>query len=179
MERPTFFTNHFLDMISLRSVYLFFDFNNQVWASDMEDFITQFPFWLQGCKQLSEVKVETPIYGLNNPWRNNLMQGILRRAFKYTGVRGEFVEMVSSGPDYGSPYCEAEMWTWKAAEGRYMDWSQEIGWKCNKRCSVVVPPAWNFWDEWCGLEFRDREFMVEWWENPNPAYEVTFTSYRI
>lgn len=177
--KPTFFTDCFLDMTALRSVSLFFDFNNKVWVSDLEDFITQFPFWLQGCKKLSEVQVEIPTSGLNNPWRNNLMQGILKRAFRKTGVRGEFVKMVASGPEYGSTLCEAELWVWKAAEGQYMDWSQEIGWQCSKRCSVFVPPAWNFWDEWCGLEFRNNEFFVDWWENPNPAIELTITSCRM
>jgi hypothetical protein len=175
IEKPRFFTNYFLDMTALRSIFLFFDFDNPVYASDMEDFITQFPFWLQGCKQLSEVKVEIPTYGLNNPWRNNLMQGVLRRAFKQTGVMGRFLQMVSSRPEYGSSFTEAELWTWKATDGQLMDWSREIGWKCKKRCSVVVPPAWTFWGEWCELGFGDNVFFVEWWENPTPYIEAKVT----
>ncbi|KAE8454585.1 hypothetical protein EG329_000208 [Mollisiaceae sp. DMI_Dod_QoI] len=171
-EKPTFFTKHFLDMTNLHSIELFFDLRNEVHVSDQEDFITQFPFWLQGCKRLSEVRVEIPTYGLNNPWRRNLIEGIVKRIFRKTSVLGQLVEMVRYGFNYESG--EAELWSWKSAPGRYMDWTQELGWKCKHRCSVVELPPWNFYEESCGLEFRDGMFIVEWWEKMTSNFEIVW-----
>ena len=108
-EKPTKINDFFLKMPNLRSVHLFFDSTNDVYASDMEDFITQFPFWLQGCKRLSEVQVEIPTYGLNSPWRRRLIQGVFERIFKKTGVQGEFIKLVYDGLTNGCTYTEAEM----------------------------------------------------------------------
>lgn len=162
-------------MPNLRSVQLYIDLSTDVSPADMEDFITQFPFFLQGCNKLSQVKVEIPTYGLNNPWRARLMAGINRRILKKTGVQGQWMGFIYEGFSSSSPYEEAEMWTWTAAPGETMDWTQELGWKCKNRCSTVDPPAWNFWDEFCGLEFKDGMFVVEWWENTTPKFNIVFS----
>lgn len=177
-RKRTFFTKYFLDMTSLRRVDIFFDFDLcRVYRSDKEDFITEFPLWLQGCKQLSHVKVEIPISGLDNPKRSILIQGVVRRALKRTGVLGKRVEEDYYGlnnPQWGNHPRDCEIWEWKAAEGKFMDWSQEIGWKCFKRPSVFVPPPWTFWTELCGLEFVDGVFVVKMWGEVciNGRYEI-------
>lgn len=73
-----------------------------------------------------------------------------------------------------SPDEEAEMWYWVAEKGHTMDWTQELGWKCKNRCSTVEPSAWNFWEEFCGLDFEDGDFVVEWWESTKPTYNIVF-----
>ncbi|KUJ09369.1 uncharacterized protein LY89DRAFT_676167 [Mollisia scopiformis] len=174
IDKPAFFHEWLLRMPNLRSVHLYFNFANEVHTSDTEDFLTQFSFWLESCNQLSEVKIELPVYGLSYHKRESLLQGILRRVFKQTGVQAKFIEMVHDDYNGACEYTDAELWHWTAPEGQYMDWTQEIGWKCTKRCSAAKDPTWNFFLEFCRLDFEDERFVIKWQDSTVPNWGFTY-----
>ncbi|KAG4434480.1 hypothetical protein IFR05_010023 [Cadophora sp. M221] len=122
-RKPTFFTDQFLSLTNLREVYLSLDLDNNVCQSQMTKFMTQWLFWLQGCKALKKLTVEIPVasWMIDAPSRARNIDGLVRRIFQKTGVQGRYVEQV--GERF---HEEADVWIWEAPDGKLMDWSQEL-----------------------------------------------------
>jgi hypothetical protein len=92
----------------------------------MEQFITEFPYWLEGCKALSKLTVHIPIVNLDESDRCRAFDGLMRRIRNKIGVRSQFIGVV------GQRWHEtAEVWLWEAAPGTYMNWAQNLAmeWK--------------------------------------------------
>jgi hypothetical protein len=59
--------------------------------------------------------------------RVRMTKSLNKRICRSVGVQGNLKE-ITIGHYSGAP---AEVWTWKAEEGKVMDWSKKVGWKWN------------------------------------------------
>ncbi|CZR62977.1 uncharacterized protein PAC_12874 [Phialocephala subalpina] len=102
--------------------------------SEERSFITEFPFYLKGCKALSKLSVTLPVYKAEAARRANLLTNLLIRICKKTVVmRGR-----APGPSDNHSYVSAtEWWEWKAYPDELMDWTQELGWNFQIRWNLL------------------------------------------
>lgn len=116
-------------------------------------FLTEFPFWLSGCKALSKVVVEIQYVGPQRMKRGahrRIVQNMIQRIYERTGVKAEY------------DWWEDQRWIWKAAPGKYMDWSQDLGleWQAQPFTSLIG--FWSLWDdEEASIEFVDGIFLIQ------------------
>jgi hypothetical protein len=107
----------------------------------MESFITQFPYWLEGCQNLSELLVEIPFGSVSLFDRKRQLQGLMTRICNKVGVQGQLVRSFRGGGD-----VRAELWKWEAAAGTFMDWAQDLGmrWIDSSLRRQEKRRRWNF-----------------------------------
>ena len=161
-EKPSWYTEQFLRASSLREVHLFLNLDdNSVVQFDMEQFITEFPYWLEGCKALSKLTVEIPIVNVDESDRRRALDGLMTRIRKKTGVKSQFIKVV------GQKWHEmAEVWIWEAAPGIYMNWAQNLAMEWKDQVSYrrwLRSKQWGIFDDnsYEQLGFRDGQFVVE------------------
>ena len=84
-------------------------------------FITAFPMFLRGFKQLSQVTVEIPLLEgyIDGSRRSQMMNEVMQRVQEKVGVRGQYVK---TGYRWWG-YTRVEEWIWTAGTGQTMDWS--------------------------------------------------------
>jgi len=152
-EKPSWYTEQFLRASSLREVHLFLNLDdNSVVQFDMEQFITEFPYWLEG---------EIPIVNVDESDRPRALAGLMTRIRKKTGVKSQFIEVV------GQKWHEmAEVWIWEAAPGIYMNWAQNLAMEWKDQVSYrrwLRSKQWGIFDDnsYEQLGFRDGQFVVE------------------
>ncbi|KUJ09366.1 uncharacterized protein LY89DRAFT_761925 [Mollisia scopiformis] len=119
-RKPKWFTDYFLlNVANVQEVTIVsYRYHPSV------SFISEFPFWLQGFKNLKllEVWIPTKTGIISAKRRKGLMRGLKKRVLRKMGVEGVASE---------SEHVGLQPWTWEASEGQSMDWSQEIGWPWN------------------------------------------------
>jgi len=132
---------------------------------DMVRFITEFPFWLEGCTALTRLTVEIPvaswIFHSNNGGdlrRTAIVKGMMRRFNEKIGVQGEYVETVD-----GTWSETADIWKWEAGHRQTMNWAQDFGrlWRQPRLIRGYWESAWSFPDADGRLEERDGMFLIE------------------
>ncbi|CZR62966.1 uncharacterized protein PAC_12863 [Phialocephala subalpina] len=112
---------------------------------DVVDFITEFPFWLQGFKSLASVSVEIPSLRnvLDGDLQHQLLSALISRIHQKIGVKCKLLRMEDTfiledskehsveedGVDFYEAVGVMDVWYWKAAKGKTMDWSQNLGWE--------------------------------------------------
>jgi hypothetical protein len=126
LTKPYRFRPSFLLAENLRIFHLSLDYRH-FYRYNAPHFLTEFPFWLEGCKPLSKVTVELPICRgfLRTEERNMIVFGMMERLYKKVRVEGRYVRTT----EYGM--AESEEWEWEAPAGTYMDWSKGLGKKWN------------------------------------------------
>jgi hypothetical protein len=98
-------------------------------------FITEFPFWLEGCKALFKLTGDIPVYRkhIDAAKRSERLGSLVRRITEKVGVEGRLAR------SWGfKGHVEMERWVWEAPEGRFMDWAQDIGKIWPRRARQVV-----------------------------------------
>jgi hypothetical protein len=127
----------------------------------MEQFITEFPYWLEGCKALSKLTVEIPIVNVDESDRRRALDGLMTRIRKKTWVKSQFIEVM--GQDW---HEMADVWIWEAAPGNYMNLTQNLAMEWNDQVSCrrwLRSKQWSIFDDnsYEKLGFRDGQFVVE------------------
>jgi hypothetical protein len=126
LTKPYRVRHSFLLAENLRTFHLSLDYRH-FHRFNAAHFLTEFPFWLEGCKALSKVIVQLPIYRgvLRTEERNQIVFGMMDLLYEKVGVEGRYVKTT----EYGM--AVAEQWEWEAPAGTYMDWSKGLGKKWN------------------------------------------------
>ncbi|TVY91286.1 hypothetical protein LAWI1_G005151 [Lachnellula willkommii] len=166
---PTWFTAPFLHATNLRMLTLCVDPGPRAKArSDAMGFITEFPFWLQGCQALNRVSVETPTNFelMTRSARNKSLEKMVKRIDEKLGVKGYVAYEVGYNLEDDEV---AEMWVWKVAKGgKPMDWTQDLGRAWSRRSGKEKPLCrshWDFYDGAAELGLKDGQFVIENWNN--------------
>lgn len=137
-QKPEWFTGQFLRAMNIRRVRLYLDYdNNPVAHRDICRWLTQFPFWLEGFKRLSKLIVDVPIsFEVDGPRLQRIRDALMARVLRKVGVQGKCVRISPRRRE------SVEIWSWEAADGQLMDWSQSLGtiWK--------HPPLSLYWVGW-------------------------------
>jgi hypothetical protein len=126
LTKPSRFRSSFLLAENLRVFHLSLNYLH-FYRYNAAHFLTEFPFWMEGCKALSKVTVELPICRgfLRTEERSRIIFGMMKRLYKKVGVEGRYVRTT----EYGM--AESEEWRWEAPAGTYMDWDKALGKKWN------------------------------------------------
>ncbi|PMD40236.1 hypothetical protein L207DRAFT_528610 [Hyaloscypha variabilis F] len=87
------FTSSFLPVENLREFHLSIDGRYGASDGDILHFITQFPFWIEGCKALSKLTVELhiPAQYIDVRRCDTIVRTTMKRLVKKVGVRGHYV----------------------------------------------------------------------------------------
>lgn len=177
-HRPIQFTQQFLRLRNLREVHLSLSNHirlqgsRTVPADDFHRFIVEWPFWLQGCTQLSRLEVAITLapFSRSSSFEtyNQLLTHITGRVSKRLGIEAKRIDMDLQHHFHYHP--EAQVWRWEAVEGQTMDWDR-VGLGVRWDWSSRKKAWWNFFDDECfndmRLEFRQGVFVLEglWWYN--------------
>lgn len=168
-RKPIWFTDKVRKMVNLREVNLTFNLDDEEFPVNNADrcrWLTEWPFWIEGCVSLSSLSVEVVLdVRLEiRRQRDKIVLGMMRRYHKKIGVMGQ-MSRVKSYYNYSSfdqRHDKVEIWQWKTDhEQQLMDWSRNMGvvWQGVKpRIS-----NWNFFDDGKRgrLEERDGVFYIE------------------
>lgn len=165
--KPTIFTQEFKLLPDLREVHL--NLYHQLVGPTEHTcaFVTEWPFWLQGCPQLSTVVVAIPkrVPTWHRSHHGNLLirkllKAVVKRVSNKLGVQGVDVSEKCSG-NFGL-YCE--IWQWEAEEGTFMDWTQELGWSASFEEKLR---HYNFFDDKSegNLKFLGGTFVLRKFEH--------------
>jgi hypothetical protein len=129
-------------------------------------FITEFPFWIEGCKALSKLTVELPIQAqyIDVHRRDTIVRTMMKRLVKKVGVRGNYV-CTRPLPCDGN---WIEVWEWVAPPGTFMNWAQDLGrvWKNPRFMKEYYQTRrhqpWSLLDNCAGgLAMEDGAFIIE------------------
>lgn len=134
-------------------------FEEPAHPTDVIHFITEFPFWLQAFDKLESVTVAILFIEdiFDEDLQLKLLEALMHRIYKKTGVKGQFIRQELTRQNLGwmkhwhtfedendiQPLEDldwqvryprlvrgnVDIWTWKAADGKFMDWSQDLGWE--------------------------------------------------
>ncbi|KUJ09370.1 uncharacterized protein LY89DRAFT_676168 [Mollisia scopiformis] len=169
-EKPTWFTRQFLDLPSVRNVSIALDLDN-IDQGYMAVFLTEWPLWLQGFTALAKVTVKIPLWVMDDRGRK-MVNGIIGGINRKTGVRGQFVE-VEKDKSLRHVHEDAEVWEWEAVDGKFMDWTQELGREYKYRQCRDSRRDFQFFDDITHTElgFEDGSFFLENWHYCWPPYE--------
>lgn len=131
LDKPIWFTSYFSTLPNvqeIRVIHRRMTHYSLYWPATIDyfphiAFMTEFPFWLQGFRNLRYVEVDfQPNNGhMSRKRRTKVLAGLSRKILKHTGVQGHCIQ--------SSPL--SDNWTWEAAEGHVMNWSSNIGWAWN------------------------------------------------
>ncbi|KUJ09373.1 uncharacterized protein LY89DRAFT_788250 [Mollisia scopiformis] len=139
LQKPVAFTQQFLRLENLREVRL--NVGDEMsdsagFPTSNRAFITEWPFWLEGCKKLSIVEVTVTIKDRSQDelaqlaWRQTerVMVSLVKQISKKLGIEGKKVDMDVRNRLHYISESEGSVWRWEAEEGQFMDWSCELGW---------------------------------------------------
>jgi hypothetical protein len=156
LEKPEWFTKPLLKAANFRRLDLYLEFYTCTDQKDMISFLMESPFWLEGCKGLSELRLHIPIV----PWivdgkkHVKIVGSIFKRLKKKIGVQGKLVEQ------------EYDKWVWEASPGRLMNFAQdlEMEWRYPRKRSSFR--RWDLFDD-NGRNLKEREgkLVLEDWND--------------
>ncbi|KAE8454581.1 hypothetical protein EG329_000204 [Mollisiaceae sp. DMI_Dod_QoI] len=128
-EKPDWFTEPFLAATNVTEVRISLGMlpgdDGTFPPKERLAFITEFPFWLQGFKNLKRLKVEIPIVldVLNRRRREQNLNNLVDKIARKIGVRGR----IGQSPVLLRGITAYEIWIWETRKENGMDWSEDLG----------------------------------------------------